>query len=233
MTPHTTYFAALAELLGGCMSVETLRGLYVPIDPEAGRLVAESIVRTLEWSHDYVLSTHYPAVRAALDERAWRDVVAGYFAAHPPREHPFRNNAAAFPRFLESYAQRRGLPGWLAEVADLEWREWIATSALDDPADAHDDGPLRCAATLSERIYAHDLVGWLDTDDRPSGDGPARASSIVVVWRDRSLVAQRASIGQREHALVDALRDGVRVAIGATIRALHDLGLVRGSLAAS
>lgn len=129
----------------------------------------------------------YPHTRDALvrldGAPAWERLVEDYFRACPMHHVELSENGAALPGFLDGWTSAAGLPGWLAEVADLEWWEWRTRMAPDDPADAQADGPLRLAATVELRPYRHDLVGWLD--GAAPASAPDTGERLVLFWRDR------------------------------------------------
>jgi hypothetical protein len=70
---------------------------------------------------------------------AWENLGRNYFEAYPMRHFELNRNGMHLPEFLERYASKAGLPGWLGELADFEWWEWQTLVALDDPNDTAPD----------------------------------------------------------------------------------------------
>ena len=236
------YLDAMASLALGNASVETVADrLYVdPTPSDLRRLGMHQ--RYGSWYRGMVLETHFPECRACVigagGPSVWSALVAGYFRSHPPRRLPMHHNAGRFPEFVAGRAEAVGLPGFVAEVAELEWLEWQVTTLDEHPAEREEPAALQVTPTLHEQAYRHDLVGWLDGDPRASL--PVRRPSTVLVWRDRQLIAQRASLGDRDLAILGAVRRGTDLlalprAVGgaqdevfAAVRELHEVGILRG-----
>ena len=147
----------------------------------------------------------------------WERLVDEFFRAAPMHHVELSENGEGLPLFLAEHPAAAGLPPWIAELADLEWWEWRAAIALDDPGDAGPDaGPLRLAATVDLRPYGHDLVGWLDWpapgegdgDEGPRPDAPTAGRSVVLFWRDRGLHARREPATALEMAVLRAVLGG-------------------------
>ena len=240
------YLDAMGRVATGAASAEeTARALYDDPSPEdVYRLGVHERYR--RWYRGSVLETHFDECRGALvashGAHTWSRLVERYFEEHPPRSLPMPRNAGAFPRFLAGCVAQGELPAWLAEIADLEWLEWLVTSAPNEAGETDEHGPLRVTPTLETRVYRHDLIGWLDGDGPRALGGPPPVPSVAVVWRDRALVAQRASFGRLEHAVLAVLAAGridVEAALlsedlaPAEVRAavvdLRELGVLRGA----
>lgn len=246
MTPEH-YFRIVGDLATGRASAEaTAHALYQDASAEDVRRLGIH-VRYLRWYRASVLETHFPECRRAVislvGDEAWKALAEDFFQAHPPSRVPMHRNAGPFVAFLQSRSASSDLPLWLVEIADLEWMEWLVTSAVDDPEDAHDDGPLRVTPTLQKQVYRHDLLQWLD--EEPEGavkrQAPRALSSLIVVWRDRNLIAQRAGLGALELAVLDDVRAGRdprrdpnataksdASEVAAAVSDLFDFGVLRG-----
>lgn len=206
-----------------------------------GRFCRNHRFETLE----YVYSECRSAVVAALGERAWADTVEDYFTAHPMHHFELNRNGEYFGDFLASdSSQSPRWPPFLAALADLEWWEWQAVCAPDDPADAEPDaGPLRLGSTVELRPYAFDLISWLD--DYEPGERPAapEAESIVVLfWRDRHLSGRREKASPLEMLVIKAVVESVPLdaalaaklqvepaTLAETVADLHAAGVILGS----
>ena len=242
MIAEQLYLDAVASLALGNASVETVADrLYVDATPSDLRRLGMH-QRYGGWYRGMVLETHFPECRACVigagGPSVWSALVAGYFRSHPPRRLPMHHNAGRFPEFVAGRAQAVGLPGFVAEVADLEWLEWQVTTLDEHAAEREEPAALQVTPTLREQTYRHDLVAWLDGDRR--GSLPERRPSTVLVWRDRQLVAQRATLGRLDLAILGALRRGADLRVLprevgapqddvlAAVGELHDAGVLRG-----
>jgi len=123
--------------------------------------------------HD-CLESDYPALRRALGEEWFRDLVTAYLIAHPSRHPSLRYAGAALPLYLAQDARaepfRRGRP-WLPDLARYEW-------AFVDAFDAADAEPLS-ADTL--RDVAPENWGFLRFAFSPS------LQLLRLEWPVRSL----------------------------------------------
>ena len=97
------------------------------------------------------LESDYPAVRWALGEEWFRDLVTAFLIAHPSRHPSLRFAGARLPGYLANDSRsdpfRRGRP-WLPDLARYEW-------ALVDAFDAADADPLPADA-----LRAVDPEAW-------------------------------------------------------------------------
>jgi hypothetical protein len=153
----------------------------------------------------------YSSTRAAIVDRfglpEWEKLVADYFVAHPMHHVELNENGASLPDYLRGIVEARSWPAWLVELADLEWWEWRTDSALDGESDAdRDAGDLRLAATVEVRPYAHDLVGWLDADER--APEPEARAVVVIFWRDGDGDPRRENASRDELLILKAVSEG-------------------------
>lgn len=188
----------------------------------------------------------FPAVRAALGEPAFAELVAGYAAARPPRDPSLVGAGAALPDHLATHLPQ-GAPEWLLDLARFEGALAAVFVEVDEPvlraerlASLPPDRwpgleirPIAALRVLAPRhavdeIRSHLLAG---RPAEPSGlpDGSIRA------WRQESRVFQR-RIGPVEASCLEAARGGIPFAtlcghLAATAPGLdaaeHALGLLR------
>jgi hypothetical protein len=194
------FFAAIGPVLEGKAAVaESVRALYAG-EPERARDAERVAIyaRMCRIHRFEVLDQVYVALRRAViargGEAAWEELVETFFRAHPMRHVELNENGAAFPGFVAERAEAGGLPGWMAELADLEWWEWKVRVQPDDPADADGAGPLRIASTVELRPYGHDLTGWLDEhapEDRPAQPQAAARGTGLAAAREVPQAAAR------------------------------------------
>jgi hypothetical protein len=142
-----------------------------------------------------ILQGVYPYCHAAIEKRAgepgWLSIVERYYVAHPLHHYEFNQNGCHFPQFVATLTEAGELPPFVAELADFEWWEWLTATRLDEPSDAAPHrGPLRLHTSVDLRPYGHDLITWIDDDDREP-EAPARRDSVVLFYRDRELSHQR------------------------------------------
>lgn len=154
------------------------------------------------------------AVLASLDESAWTQLIEDYFRAHPMHHFELNRNGEFFADYLGGNPrppESGSWPPFLAALADLEWWEWQASSAPNDPSDAEpDQGPLRLSSTVELRPYEWDFITWLDDytdDDRP--EAPEAESTVVLFWRDRNLHGRRELASQLEMLIIKAIMEEV------------------------
>ncbi len=230
------FFNRVAPLLEGRVPVEQgTRSLFPEPSLDARRLAIYA--RFCRVHRSQALSTFVytrEAIVALAGEETWLDLVERTFRAHPMRSFELNENGAPFPAFLPAHLRRLQLPGWLTELADFEWWEWRTRTALDQPGDANDRGPLRLAETVELRPYTHRWVAWID-DARRAGE-PNPGTEVVLFWRDRDLDARREVASPEELAVLKALYEGGAAAEGMsrnaalreTLDDLRNAGIVRG-----
>jgi hypothetical protein len=157
--------------------------------------------------HD-VLAEDYGALRAALCEEGFHDLVTAYLLVHPPERPSLRDAGARLPRFLASAPEaapfRRRWP-FAGDLAQLEW-------ALVDAFDAPDASPLTApelaklppadwealvlplhpsAALLHLEHPVHHLREAFEADgELPTAPGPEATTALV--WRRAERVLFRA-----------------------------------------
>lgn len=194
--------ATMAELAAGRLPPETAaERLGAPIAAIAlyARL-ARSARRSLV---DGMFPHCRHAVVARAGEAAWHTLVEDYFNAYPELRFVRHANVAAFPTFIAKLAPH----SWLADLADLEWQEWTTEIAPRTKADdAPESGALRVASTLRLRLYAHDLVSWIDGAGR-EGEPVARPT-LVAFWQDRDAISFRNALSEAHVATLAAIVNG-------------------------
>lgn len=134
--------------------------------------------------------THETIVKLRGDD-GWLSIVERYYLAHPMHHFEYNQNGIFFTQFLPTLVDAGELPSFVAELADFEWWEWLTDNRLDEPGDADvDSGPLRLHATVDLRPYGHDLISWIDDDDRESAE-PEQRDNVVLFYRNRELLPKR------------------------------------------
>lgn len=226
MTPPglAGFLDAIAPLLLGEEGVEQTRARLFPGRErcaDAERLAL--LERSCRKHRHAVLEGVYPELRATVlragGEGRWAEVVEAYFGAHPMFCAELGANGVHLPGFLAAEGGALGLPPFAAALADLEWWEWRTATAPDDPADAAPEaGPLRIAGSVEARVYAWDLVGWLDRGEGARPDAPTARPVTVLFWRDRALVARRRDAGWQDLRALRAVQDGAPAAPAGTAR---------------
>ena len=155
------------------------------------------------WRLVEALAEDFPKVAAALGPEAFGAVVREYLAVHPSTEPSVRHLGSSLPGFL---AGRE--PGWLADLARLEWARLDVFDAPDAvplsleelrlvPPEEWPDlrlAPVPALARLVTGWPVHEL--WSDAS-RPVE--PARTA--LRIWRDGFLVYQAPMDGAEEAAL--------------------------------
>ncbi|HYO59400.1 DNA-binding domain-containing protein [Archangium sp.] len=229
------FFEAITPFLEGRASHdETSRALYGA--PEGGTHASDKDARRLAIYGRFcrihrfeILEKLYPhcwrEVRERHGEEAWEALVEAYYRSHPMRAAEMNANGARLPEFLASYAPEAQLPGWLPELADLEWWEWEVLVAPD----REEEGPRpRLASTVELRPYRYDLVGWLDAKSSERPHVPESRESLVLFWRDREGNCRREKTSSLELLVLKALHEGLgldRVAAeagGVSLEALRE-----------
>jgi hypothetical protein len=237
------FFAAIAPYLEGRASHDEAVAALFGTGEGAGGSDAERLAiyggfcRAHRLEAAAVFVETRACVVALLGEAGWESMVEAYIARHPMRSFELNENGAGLPAFLVEEHAARGLPRWIGELADLEWWTWRAEYGPDD-GDHPDDGPLRISASVELRPYAHDLVGWLDADERAAA--PAPVPGLVLFFRDRDLDGRAERARPEELAVLKMVSDGLDEgalaratgmspsAIAATVRDLRAAGVLVG-----
>jgi hypothetical protein len=155
------------------------------------------------WRLVEALAEDFPKVAAGLGPEAFGDIVREYLAAHPSTEPSVRQLGRSLPAFL---AGRE--PGWLADLARLEWTRLEVFDAPDAapvsleelrrvPPEEWPELRLASVPALACLVTAwpvHEL--WADPSRAVE---PARTA--LRVWRDGFLVYQAPMDGAEEAAL--------------------------------
>jgi hypothetical protein len=234
--PLSDFYERVAPLLLGESShADTVAALYGESDRASKDAARLAIYQRFCRIHRFeVLDSIYIATRAwVIDqhsdgEAAWEALVEGYFRSHPMHHFELNQNGEHFAEYLAGLVtEDPRLPRFVAELADLEWWEWLVIIAPDDAADAEpDSGPLRLGSTVEIRPYEHDLLSWLDSDDdgderhdddERDGDdeagkrppAPAARRTLVLLWRDRDLDERRGPVSALELQVLKAVTEGV------------------------
>lgn len=170
-----------------------------------------------------VLEEDFPALAAALGEDDFRRLRRDYVVAHPPSHYSLNELGRELPAFLKDgelsfepparafLAELAALERALQEVFDAPAAEPLDAAALERVPPA-DWAGARLALVPAVRLFAfeHPVNAWLtaqrEADQAPPP--PARGRSWVVVHR-RELRVRRTDLGLEQHALLDALADGV------------------------
>ena len=155
------------------------------------------------------LRESFPKLAGLLGDDAFADLVREYLKGHPSREPSIRHVGSALPEFV---AARR--PGWLADVARLEW----ARATVFDAADA---APLAPAALFDVPAddwpdlrfgvvpaFARLVAGWPVHRLWSGASVPLPPERTALrVWRDGFVVYQTA-MDAREETALDRLMAG-------------------------
>ena len=76
------------------------------------------------------LTTSFPALYAYLGTDAFAQLISAYVDAHPSDFRSIRWYGDALPAFIKQYYQESN--GYLAELAEFEWKMTLAFDAADD-----------------------------------------------------------------------------------------------------
>jgi hypothetical protein len=147
-----------------------------------------------------VLAEMFPTVAAVLGEAGFHNLATDYLLIHPSTHPSLRNVGRALPVFLDgerrrSFGGTASRPGWLADLARLEW-------ARHDVFDAADAEPLTMEAlraTAPEAFAALPLRTfpalalvparfsveqiWQDVSDGNAWSAPDESPRVLAVWR--------------------------------------------------
>jgi hypothetical protein len=147
-----------------------------------------------------VLAEMYPAVAAVVGEAGFHNLATDYLIEHPSTHPSLRNVGHALPAFLDACRRRSfggtvGRPGWLADLARLEWARHDLFDAADAPPitmealrstapDAFAALPLRLvpgARVIRLRFVVEDV--WQAVSDESAVEPPEVAPHATLVWR--------------------------------------------------
>jgi Putative DNA-binding domain len=155
------------------------------------------------------LREDFPKLAALLGDEPFADLVRDYLGEHPSVEPSIRHVGGALPAYV---AARQ--PGWLADVARLEW-------ARLEVFDAPDETPLSTAALLDVPAedwpglrftlvpaFAQLVAGWPVHRLWSGGSPPfAPARTALRIWREGFAVYQT-PMDVPEEAALDRLAAG-------------------------
>ena len=82
---------------------------------------------------DLVCTETRAQVEALAGAAAWEELIDGYFGAVPMHHAELSANGDGWVDYFAAQVAARGLPGWLAELSDLEQAEFRAGVAADEP----------------------------------------------------------------------------------------------------
>jgi hypothetical protein len=155
------------------------------------------------------LREDFPKVSGALGDEAFAALVRAYVAGHPSRDPSIRHVGSGLPAFV---ATRH--PGWLADLARLEWARLDVFDAPDATplaaADLRDvpaaDWPdLRFAVVPA---FARLVAGWPVHRLWSGATGPLPAERTALrVWRS-GFAVYHAAMAPAEEAALDRLLAG-------------------------
>jgi hypothetical protein len=212
----TAFFAEIGPyLLGQRSHDETARRLYGDGDGAAGREAERLSIygRFCGIHRREILESVYPysheATTALRGEAGWLSIVERYYVAHPMHHFEFNQNGIHFAQFVPTLVASGELPPFLSELADFEWWEWLTDGRLDEPADAEPEkGPLRLHSSVDLRPYGHDLITWIDDDEREP-EAPSSRDNVVLFYRDPQLVPRRAAASGLDMLIIKAVVEEV------------------------
>jgi hypothetical protein len=186
--------------------------------PEAGplRVIAPSatlapVERLGIYSGMYVarlvdaLRENFPRTAAVLGDERFAEVARAYLRRHPSTHPSVRNVGRALPAYLAA----ADVPGFVAELARLEWLRLEVFDAPDTPVLRREDlaavapedwpalrfEPVAALETLVTRWAVHRL--WKDEERTTCERNPA----ALRIWREGFLVYQTAMEPDEERAL--------------------------------
>lgn len=165
-----------------------------------------------------ILQSVYPYCHETVvklqGEAGWRAIVERYYVAHPMHHFEYNQNGIYFTQFVPTLVESGELPPFLSELADFEWWEWLTDGRFDEPSDAEPDrGPLRLHSTVDLRPYSHDLISWIDDDERESA-APKRRDNVVLFYRNRELLPRREAATGLNMLIIKAIVEEVALDAG-------------------
>jgi hypothetical protein len=238
------FFATLGPYLLGLKGHDdTVARLYGDAPPprDAARLAiyADFCRAHRRDALDSVFSHCLEAANRRCGAALWPTVVERYFVAHPMRHFEMSRNGEHFPDFIAGLVAAGELPPFLAELADFEWWEYLTAIRPDEPDDG-EGGPLRLHSSVDLRPYKHDLITWIDGDDREP-EAPAVRDIVVLFYRDRQLAPRRESANGLTLLIAKAIFEAVPLdeklaallqlepaALRAAVAALRERGVILG-----
>ena len=168
-----------------------------------------------------VLSDDYPALRSALGEDLFQDLVTSYLLVEPSRHASLRYVGLRLPDFVSAHEAAGGIRGradWAGDLAAFEWMRAEVFDASDHPVQTREalsalgpeewvSLPLRLGPWVIVRSFDHpvDLL-WREAIRNESDDSPfplsesptSRTSSAtpdsttrMIVWRRQEEVLHR------------------------------------------
>jgi len=205
-----------------------LRG-SIPLDVAAETLCVPSsrlaVYHRFVRSHiEQTLRKNYAAVCALVGDKTWRDLVDRYFYRYPARDYELNVNAAAFCGFLAELAaeSERGISPFIAQLALLEWHEFVVFAAADEAVDPG-SGALQMNPTLVILEFDYPVATFLDAfrEAQRMGTAPPRVDEVqrperVLVFRHPE--TQLACFYSADDDLLFALKlahEGVSCAVAA------------------
>lgn len=131
-------------------------------------------------------------VLAGKTKLSWARLSELYLERHPIRDLLLADAARHFPKFLQEMTTVAGIAPWWPQLADFELRRHRSFIAEDEDGL---EGPLRIAASVDWRDYEFGILDWTLVQ---SSEGPARAHSVVLFWRDGKMIPRQANVGALE-----------------------------------
>lgn len=112
---------------------------------------------------DQTLRKNYAAVCTIVGEAVWCELVERYFQRYPARDYELNANTAAFCEFLAELSEggALGISKFTAQLALLEWNEFVAFAAEDTSAEGS-PGQLRINPTLTVLDFDYPVATYLD-----------------------------------------------------------------------
>jgi hypothetical protein len=160
-----------------------------------------------------------PKLPAAMGELAFHNLVTDYLLEHPSTHPSLRNIGRQLPDFLDrerrrSFGGTAERPGWLADLARLEWARLDVFDAADAatltmerlrtlPPDDFAGLPLALVPACRRvpvRFAVDEL--WQALGDESELPAPARSPRTLLVWRAGGDVLHRALDPTEAEALV-------------------------------
>jgi hypothetical protein len=157
-----------------------------------------------------VLAEDFPRLAALMGEEAFDRLSRGYLKAHPSTEPSLRHLGRTMVEFIRGQEE---LPGYLGDLAELEWARVNAFDAPDDepltmaklaeldPATWPQMHlvPVRSLQVLRTAWPVHRL--WAEE----SPENPEPAATSIRVWRGKDFHVLHAPIDEREAAAMRRL----------------------------
>jgi len=170
-----------------------------------------------------VLAEVFPTVAAVVGEAGFHNLATDYLVEHPSTHPSLRNVGRALPAFLDAERRRSfggtpSRPGWLADLARLEWARHDVFDAADAATltmetlratapDAFAALALRLvpAAQLLRASFPVDQVWQAISDGEPVAP-PAPSPRAFLIWRQKGNEVYHRRVDPLEESALERAR---------------------------